>query len=151
MKGLTTWKTSPLKMYTVTMTRKKLKQITTSRRLLSLPSLQLCSFKKLSQNRCYKMKHFVFNALILLILEFQFWKFLRASAPTPPPPHHTHTHIHTHTHAHTHTHTHTHTQLRHCVKNVTGDKTLQYALFVSQLLILLMIIINKFIEQPFWQ
>ena len=33
-------------------------------------------FKKLSQKRSYKMKHFVFKKLKLFILEFQFWKIL---------------------------------------------------------------------------
>ena len=50
------------------------KLITTSRRSHVIAIFAV--FKKLSQKRSYKLKHFVFKTLKLLILEFQFWIIL---------------------------------------------------------------------------
>ena len=64
MKELNTCKTSPIKIYTVR-TAKKKNEIQNTQKDLQAPHVIAiyAVFKKLSQKRSYKMKHFVFRTL----------------------------------------------------------------------------------------
>ena len=86
MKGLTSCKTSPIRMYAIIMMRKNwfFKRIAIPRRYILLPCFAV--LKKLSQKRSYKMKHFVSKTLKLLLLEFSILKHSGGKFPLAPPP-----------------------------------------------------------------
>ena len=74
MKGLTNCKTSPIKMYTVEMTKRKLNFRTHNDLQASHVISIFAVFKKLSQKGSYKMMHFLFKALKTVNFRISFLK-----------------------------------------------------------------------------
>ena len=84
MKGLTTCRTSPIKIVYHDNDKKLLNFQMHNDLQASHVIAIFAVFKKLLQIWSYKMKHFVFKTFKKLILEFQFWKILGGKCPLAP-------------------------------------------------------------------